>query len=447
MNCSKPTKEVIPLAELNLCLRIKISIPDNKKVSIASVTNAIEAQGLEKQAVKHLLEELQEQEVRRLCGKKNQGNRHKPYKRKGYSSRTIGTRLGKVKLRLARVEDRATGKTFKPLKDRIDLKGKKIYQDDISILSVEFSTKMTYRDASKEVKRVVEESPSAATINRRAREYGSAIMQFNHEVVEEGFGTVMADGTKVHGMKGRKNEVNVILGLDEKGNKRLLRATVNRSWYSSARKVKDRINDDAVLISDAEKEIRYAILKRDMKFQLDVVHVPNEVSYKLWQDKLPKDERDRIIKELKVLLYTLKNSVEKHALDGDMVRLKRRVDSTLKGLKELADRVARRGCFRVAKFIRNSANYMVTYALLLMKGVKVPWNSNVIERLMGEIAKRVKNKWMHWSTKGLEAVINLILVRYTCEETYEEFYRKVQALEGLKHISVEMKVYAESAVS
>jgi hypothetical protein len=66
---------------------------------------------------------------------------------------------------------------------------------------------------------------------------------------------------------------------------------------------------------------------------------------------------------------------------------------------------------------------------------------------MGEIVKWVKNKWMRWSTKGLEAVINLILVRYTCEETYEEFYHKVQALEGLKHISVEMKVYAESAVS
>jgi len=435
------------LVEINLCLRIKVSIPEDKKISISSITNAIEAQGLEKQAVKHLLEGLQEQEVRRLCGKKNGGNQHKPCRRKGYSPRTIGTKLGKVKLRLARVMDRDTGKTFKPLKDRIDLKGKKIYQDDISILCVEFSTKMTYRDASKEVTRMVEESPSAVTINRRAREYGSAIIEFNHEAVEEGFDTVMADGTKVHGVKGGKNEVNVILGLDEKGDKRLLRATVNRSWYSSARKVKDKINDDAVLISDAEKEIRYAILKKDMKFQLDVVHVPRQVGYKLWQDKLPKDERDVIIKELKALLYALKNSVEKHAIDGDMDRLKNRVDSTLKGLKELADRVAWMGCLRAAKFIRNSANYMVTYALLLMKGVKVPWNSNMIERLMGEISKRVKNKWMHWSTRGLEAVINLILVRYTCEETYEEFYRKVQALEGLKHISVEMKVYAESAVS
>jgi hypothetical protein len=56
-----------------------------------------------------------------------------------------------------------------------------------------------------------------------------------------------------------------------------------------------------------------------------------EAGYKLWQDKLPKSERDVIIKELNVLLCTLKNSLEKHARDGDMERLKRRVDSTLKG--------------------------------------------------------------------------------------------------------------------
>ncbi|MFQ6052430.1 MAG: transposase [Candidatus Hydrothermarchaeota archaeon] len=432
-----------------VCLQIKMSIPDDKKISIASITNAIEDQGLENQATKLLLEELQRQEVYRLCGRKNlRKNQDKPCQRRGYTPRTVSTKFGKIKLKLARVMDRATGRTFKPLKDRIDLKGKKVYQDDISILSVEFSTKMTYRDASKEVERVVRESPSPSTINRRAREYGSAIIDFNREATKgDIFNLVMADGTKVHGIKGKKNEVNVILGLEDNGNKRLLGATVNRSWYSSARDIKDWIDSKAVLISDAEKEIRYAILKKDMKFQLDVVHVPKEVGYKLWQDSVPKEERDGILGELKAMLYTLKNSVEKHAKDGDMERLKHRVNLTLKGLKELADRVGRMGCFRAAKFIRNSANYMVTYALLLIKGIKVPWNSNVIERLMGEIAKRVKNKWMHWSTKGLEALINLILVRYTCEDTYEEFYRKVQGLEGLKFISMEMKVYAKSAVS
>lgn len=437
------------MAEINLCLRIKISIPEDKKISIGSITEAIESQELEKNATKLLLEEIDRHEVNRLCGEKNgRENGDKPCKRRGSSSRRIGTRFGKIKLKLARVKDKAKGATFKPLKDRVDLKGKKIYQDDISILCVEYSTKMTYRDASTEVKRTVEESPSASTINRRAMEYGPAIIEFNREEMEaESYGIVMADGTKVHGIRGRKNRVNVVLALDRDGGKRLLGATVNRSWYSGARDVKDRINDDATLISDAERGIRYALLKKDMKFQLDGVHTPREVGYKLWQEKLPKEERDWIIKDLKAILYTLKNSVEKHARDGDMDRLKWRVDMTLKRLKELADKVKNLGCYSTAKFIRNSANYMVTYALLLMKGVKVPWNSNMIERLMGEISKRVKNKWMHWSTQGLESLINLILVRYTRQDIYERFYREIQGLGDIKYINTETNFYAESAVS
>jgi len=37
---------------------------------------------------------------------------------------------------------------------------------------------------------------------------------------------------------------------------------------------------------------------------------------------------------------------------------------------------------------------MITFARLAMKQIHVPYTNNLIERLMGEIAKRIKNKWM-----------------------------------------------------
>ncbi len=40
---------------------------------------------------------------------------------------------------------------------------------------------------------------------------------------------------------------------------------------------------------------------------------------------------------------------------------------------------------------------------------------------MGEISKRVKHKWMRWTTSGLEAILRLILVRYTEPDRYREF--------------------------
>jgi len=42
---------------------------------------------------------------------------------------------------------------------------------------------------------------------------------------------------------------------------------------------------------------------------------------------------------------------------------------------------------------------MVTFAKVALEiGISIPYTSNAIERLMGEISKRCKHKWMHWST-------------------------------------------------
>lgn len=73
-----------------------------------------------------------------------------------------------------------------------------------------------------------------------------------------------------------------------------------------------------------------------------------------------------------------------------------------------------------AKFLRNSANYLVAFARLAMKQVRIPYTNNLIERLVGEIVKRVKNKRMRWSATGLENMLNIILVRYCNRRLYEE---------------------------
>ena len=40
----------------------------------------------------------------------------------------------------------------------------------------------------------------------------------------------MADGTRAHGY-GRKNDVNVVIGLDKQNNKKLLMCKVKKEWF------------------------------------------------------------------------------------------------------------------------------------------------------------------------------------------------------------------------
>ena len=43
-----------------------------------------------------------------------------------------------------------------------------------------------------------------------------------------------------------------------------------------------------------------------------------------------------------------------------------------------------------------------------MKQVRIPYTNNLIERLMGKNAKRVKDKWMRWSVMRLENLLNIL---------------------------------------
>jgi transposase-like protein len=105
-------------------------------------------------------------------------------------------------------------------------------------------------------------------------------------------------------------------------------------------------------------------------------------------------------------------------------RLKWRIDKTLSDLKRLAKELMEEDSTGTAKFIRNSANYMITFTRLAIKQISIPYTNNLIERLMGEIAKRIKNKWMHWSTQGLENLLNILLVRYCNREHFNRLKRK-----------------------
>lgn len=49
-------------------------------------------------------------------------------------------------------------------------------------------------------------------------------------------------------------------------------------------------------------------------------------------------------------------------------------------------------------------------------------------------------KWMRWTTRGLEAILNIMLVRYTSEETYENFKEKMMRTDNLRFIKGDVKI-------
>lgn len=318
---------------------------------------------------------------------------------------------------------------MKPLLLHIGVEPRRRIVDDLVLESAEAAILLTYRDTETILEGLTKAETSKHRIHGYVQRVGSYMDRERRKAAAQKLDLVYADGTKAHGI-GKKNEINVVIGKDlETGGKSLLGLTVNRKWAETAEQVTATAE---VLVSDADKTMRKALIDKALCYQLCVRHAVKDVSIHLWKAELPRGERKPIHDRLRTILSTLRNSARKHLVDEDFERLRWRIDWALKELRKLSRELAGEGLTGAARFIRNSANYMVTFARLAMKGLSVPYPNNLIERLMGEVAKRVKNRWMHWSTTGLENLLNILLVRYCDRELYaslkQNFYKDAEAV-------------------
>ncbi len=213
----------------------------------------------------------------------------------------------------------------------------------------------------------------------------------------------------------------------ENGEKRLLALAINEDWSETAKQFRGRAK---MAVSDNEPSLRSALLEKAFNYQACVRLCIGDVRFYLWSADLPKKQRDIIAGKLETILEVLRNSVNKHLADRDFERLKLRISWTLSELEKFSRELLEAGLLVVARFIKNAANYMVTFARLAMKGIQIPMTNNLIERLMGEVAKRVKHKWMHWSTKGLENLLNILLARYCNKHVYSEMKERYLSPKG-----------------
>ncbi|MGC9146173.1 MAG: transposase, partial [Nitrososphaeria archaeon] len=74
-----------------------------------------------------------------------------------------------------------------------------------------------------------------------------------------------------------------------------------------------------------------------------------------------------------------------------MNALSLRIDKTLEGYEAVAEDLEKEGYERAARFIRAHSQLMVTFARVALEGKIIPYTSNAIENLMGEIMRRCKH--------------------------------------------------------
>jgi hypothetical protein len=413
-------------------VRFSISIDEDKAIPLATVAEFVTEQNVESLLLEEVVESLDKARVEALCGEKHaHGNGDRRFQRAGTDTRTAVTTAGGHDFTLSYVEDTAAAQDeasyFRPVEEVLDFDGQNRYQQDIAAKSVDLATSLSYRDAADHGDSFVS-MPSPTTINRRAKEYGSKLTQFLPECLAgEDADAVVADGTKCHSQEHDRSyhSVQATLGEDTTDESRtLLDLSVNTDWDDTAAELDDidAVTDDATVVSDADEDIIEAFTDETRQHQLDLFHVGRTLGYTLWDDGVfSLERRKELVQEVLDELLHLKNSVAKHRPEEEFEAIRERIDRTTERIEKTAWHLRQYGSERAARYLRRWLPSIVTFAEAAVEGVTVPWSSNPVERLMGEVSKRCKNQWMRWTTEGLEAILQLRLVKYADPKYYQAF--------------------------
>jgi hypothetical protein len=438
-------------AEINV--RFELSIDTTKSVPLATLAEILTEQNVESTLLEAIVESLDAACVEAICGEKHaHGNGDKRFQRAGTDTRQAVTTAGDHEFTFHNIEDTAAGKTersyFRPVEDVIDFDGQRQYQQDIAAKSIDLATDLSYRDAADHGDGF-ETMPSPDTINRRVKEYGSKLTEF---VAEHRRGTeaetVVPDGTKCPSQDDDRSfhEVQVTLGEDADENSHsLLDLSVNADWDEIASELDngDAVTDDAEVVSDAEQRLVTAFSDDAHEHQLDLVHVPRTLSYKLWEDgALSLEDREEIISEVAGDLFHLKNSVEKHRPEGNRSAIRKRIARTEQRLEKTAWQLDQLSSPKAAQYLRSGLASMMTFAEEAVEGFEVPWTSNPVERAMGEVASRCKSQWMRWTEQGLETLLQLKLVKYANPDHYRSLFDGLITRSAKTAIDCELTVEA-----
>jgi hypothetical protein len=352
------------------------------------------------------IQKRQEQIITQLCGPKY--SRNHSFKRAGSYAKELVTAIGTVNFKVQKVRSRANNAITSPILECLDLKRRK-YSKDLRMKLAEYASKMSYQDASLEFETATGIRVPKRTIHSFVHEIAQLLLKANkpNNRSEQETETVIGDSTEVRALQSREmNMVHVLIS----GSGELLHLDVNDEWPSCKAET---------LISDNEPGLTNAVHAKNR--QICILHALKYLLFTLWGDGMNKDERVKVEAAVEQALFTLVNSTKKHHKGKDKTQLQKRISQTLRKLHKIAKELSEDGYLRAAEFIRKNAGFMVTFAELALEGIKIPYTTNKIERLMGEVSKRCKHKWMHWSTQGLKDILTIVLVRYTNKQLYTNF--------------------------
>jgi len=360
------------------------------------------------------------------------------YSHQGRLDRQFRTSVGTVKIRWRRLECQHCGSTIIPLRELLGLAPYQSKTSELEKMVAEVVSEQSYRRSSSHLDIIGQIPVPKSTAHRWIADSDCDAIEEHKDTLD----ILFADGTGYKRRPDKANSINnrgelrVALGVDKRGQIVPLGAFSGASWEQIAHSVKGTRKNNKpladMLVSDGERGLCDALGKLCGSQQRCHWHTVHDLNYTLWQEDASKGERDLMQKELAAIIgielpqedIEFVKDVDKSAI----VAAKNHADYEI---RRLIQTLLNKGYNLAADYLIRASKNMFSYVdRWLATGIVSPRVSSFIERMMRELARRLKRMAFGWSEEGAAKMARIIIKRFTSANQWETYWKKRLNIHG-----------------
>lgn len=368
------------------------------------------------------------------------------YQSLGFQERELSTGVGLVKFSWRRYQCQQCGKVRVPLREFLGLEPHQSHTNELEQVVVEVASEQSYRRSVNHLQSIGNIPVPRSTAHRWVVQTEANAL----EPASPPLQTLIADGT---GFKRRpdpaqglddQGQLRMAVGITADGQVKALGTWSGKSWQEIAaalRPTPPAPNEAAapeppklakMLVSDGEPGLAEALGALTEDQQRCQWHMTHDLDVPMRRDGVGKHERRGLQKELAGLL-----KIELPAQDGQPVRQEDRqqvqeaMQAAEQSLNDFFWKLSQRGYRQAATYVWEAKKRLFGYVRFWLKhGVISPRVSSFIERLMREVARRLKRIAFGWRPENAAKMTRLVLKRVTDPDEWDKYWRKKLRLDG-----------------
>lgn len=352
--------------------------------------------------------------------------------------RQFRTSAGVVNIRWRRLRCMHCGSTTLPLRESLGLERHQSMTGELEKMVAEVVSEQSYRRSSSHLEMIGQIPVPRSTSHRW-------VAQSDCDQIPEHEGKLdilFADGTgykkrpAAGGKDDNSGQLRIALGVDKSGQMVPLGAFSGVSWDRIASVIRGKRKDGEhladMLVSDGEFGLCKALGKLCSAGQRCHWHLIRDLGQAMLTHKAGIQERRVAQKHLAAII-----GLELPSEDMEEVRQQDRSDilearnHADKELGRLIKKLVDKSYYKAADYLiyarRNIFSYVDRW---LQTGIVSPRVSSFIERVMRELARRLKRMAFGWSEKGAAKMARIIIKRFTSADQWESYWKQRLNLQG-----------------